>query len=66
MTLVFPMVISLQKSTVELFVHLRELPLLLCADLQLPSATDLGSKNGTSHGHFQGADLLQLPCARLL
>lgn len=54
-----------QQSALELLVYLRELPFLLCANLQLPQAADLGSEIGTAHGHIQGTNLLQLPCARL-
>lgn len=56
----------LQQSTVKLLVHLRKLPFLLHANLQLSQIADLGPETGTPHGHIQSADLLQLPRARLL
>lgn len=56
----------LQQSTIKLFIHFRELPLLLRANLQLPPSADMGPEIGTSHGHLQGPNLLQLSCARLL
>lgn len=61
----FSDIFLLQQFAIELFVHLRELPLLLRADLQLPPTADLGPETGTSHGYLQGPDVLQLPRARL-
>lgn len=61
----FDSLVLSQQYTIELLVHLRKLPFFLRTNLQLPPTVDLGPKIGTAYGYIQGADLLQLPRARL-
>lgn len=54
-----------QESTSELRFHIRKLSFFLLASVQLSQASNVGQQIGLAHGHFQGANLLQLSRARL-